>query len=139
MKNIAPILFLLVIVSSCEEEDIIPIVREDLIGVWVNQSNGEDYLEFREWICLIDRGTDPENYNSIFIRYSYELWNDTLELRDNTDEAHVLYKCKLEFLDSEKQVLNIKGLENVPPFLEGENFEKLEFLYNFLMCFKELP
>jgi hypothetical protein len=128
MKYITAIFLILAIGTGCEKESNIPIVREDLIGIWLNQSNEKDYLEFDEWKCLIVRTTDPGEWDSSIIKYTYEIWNDTLDLRISTvtEEKNDLYRCKLQFLDSENQLLKIEGIEDVPPFLEGQNFEKLE-------------
>lgn len=128
MRRTILLITLAIIAFGCEEEEYIPIAREDLIGTWLNQSKGKDYLELSEWKCLITRTSYPGDPDSSLIKYTYEVWNDTLELRisTTTDNRYNLYKCKLQFLDSNKQLLNIEGLEDVPPFLEGENFVKLE-------------
>ncbi|MEN8250556.1 MAG: hypothetical protein ABFS32_16610 [Bacteroidota bacterium] len=118
------LVLLVIIPMACEDNDIEPIYREDLVGLWVNVDNEIDTLEI--WFCILRRyALEP---NEFYYSHTYKIEGDSITLNyrpvGHIDVGNIA--CKVQFLDEDYQYLSIDDLSQTAPFYPGTEFRRVD-------------
>ena len=108
MKSFCFLVVIMTISTACENNDVEPIYREDLVGIWVNLENDIDTLDISN--CVIMR-TDTATHRFMYY-YNYKITKDSIELNyyGITSWLEPIIACQIRFLDEKYNYLSIDDL-----------------------------